>query len=73
MHEHLRSYVGQARVSLHSAVCQLRLAQTAFGPSEKLLGSGLWVAAIDVDELVEALKPLHDKVVHTHKLVVSHT
>lgn len=70
MHPHLRSYVGQARVALYSAINQLQMAQEAF-KSAPVPGSLLYAAA-DVEELIEQLEPLLEKVIHTHRLVVNH-
>lgn len=71
MHEHLRSYVGQARVALHSAVRQLELAEAAFRSVP--VNVGLNTAASDITELREQLIPLRDKLVHTHMVVVERT
>jgi hypothetical protein len=71
MHEHLRSYVGQAKVSLHSAVRQLELARDAFLAAP--LPGHLLMAAADVDDLLEQLVPLRDTLISTHKQVVKYT
>jgi len=71
-HPHLRSYVGQARVSLHSAKRQLELAQTAFQSHPPRVPQEQWVAD-DLDKLIAKLNPLLDSVTAMHRLVVEHT
>jgi hypothetical protein len=72
-HPHLRSYVGQARVQIHSAISQLTMAQEAFGPVEQLRDSGLYVPAMAVQEMLSDLDTLRERVVWTHTQVVQHT
>lgn len=71
MHEHLRSYVGQARVALHSAVRQLELAEEAFKTVP--INVGLNAARADVSALLEQVRPLRDNLVDIHTQVVGRT
>lgn len=73
-HPHLRSYVGQARVQIHSAIRQLTLAQEAFGPTATQdRDHPLYVPAKAVEQLLSDLEPVRDNVVWTHDQVVRAT
>lgn len=73
-HPHLRSYVGQARVQVHSAIAQLKLAQAAFGNAiEEGRDNPLYESAFAVRQLLSDLEPVRDYLVYTHNLVVQQT
>lgn len=71
-HPHLRSYVGQARVSLYSAKRQLELAQSAFQSHPPRVPQEQWVAD-DLAKLIAKLNPMLDHVTAMHRIVVEHT
>lgn len=73
-HPHLRSYVGQARVQIHSAVRQLELAREAFGPNaSKDRDHPLYVPAKAVEQLLDDLKPVRNYVVYAHVELIQAT
>ena len=73
-HPHLRSYVGQARVQIHSAIRQLELARDAFGPgASKDRDHPLYVPAKAVEQLLDDLKPVRNYVVYAHVELIQAT
>jgi hypothetical protein len=73
-HPHLRSYIGQARVQIHSAIRQLELAQAAFGPGVSSdRDHPLYVPAKAVEQLLGDLLPVREYVVYAHNEVIAAT
>lgn len=73
-HPHLRSYVGQARVQIHSAIRQLELARDAFGPdASRDRDHPLYVPAKAVEQMLGDLDGVRDYVVYAHDEVVRAT
>lgn len=65
---HVKSYLGQARVAVHSAVRQLELARDALQQD----GSAKdWIVLPDIESMIEQLTPIRDEITHAHRLVVS--
>src|SRR5690349_13799934 len=72
-HPHLRSYVGQARVQVHSAIKQLEKALEAFGPGTESRDHPLYEPAFAVRQLLSDLRPVGEYVVYAHGLVIERT